>query len=403
MMAFHAHAPAGEWLNDPNGLLFSGGRWRLFAQHRADAPDFAATGWARLSGDDLLRWDWDGVAIPAGDEWAYSGCVLPGPVAVHTAHAAGLERQVLRRSGDGGRTWGPARALDGLGGAARNRRDPFVWPVNGGWRMLLAAPCDWRAWRDEGPSRLLLFEAEALEGPWRAAGEVTVGLPRGVMLEMPARVAVPGGGEALVWSTVDRRGDGADGTVWRWDGGFADGRWQGSGTPCRLDLGPDFYAAIPGGDMLIGWASSWATARAMPWGGFHGGPLSLPRAMTAAGSAPVPAIADRFSVRQTTMPAAGLGVAAVAGVFSLRIEGHGAAFTLAVAADGAARLERTGDFAWGDEARLQAGPKRLSLFVDGPLVELHIAPDDRWVTVAVPVVGAFAVHGVAFDWFGLAD
>ena len=75
--AFHAAPPPGEWINDPNGLVFSGGRYRLFVQHRADAPDFAVTGWARLSSDDLLRWEWDGVVLsPDASGWAYSGSVL---------------------------------------------------------------------------------------------------------------------------------------------------------------------------------------------------------------------------------------------------------------------------------------------------------------------------------------
>ena len=31
--------------------------------------------------------------------------------------------------------------------------------------------------------------------------------------------------------------------------------------------------------------------------------------------------------------------------------------------------------------------RRLSLFVDGPLVEVHVDPDDRWVTAALPSGG----------------
>jgi sucrose-6-phosphate hydrolase SacC (GH32 family) len=120
-LAFHAAAPAGEWLNDPNGLIYSGGAYRLFAQHRNDGPAFTRTGWARLSSPDLLHWQFDGVAIPpAGEDWMYSGCVVEegGELqAVHTMHAAGLEQQVRRWSGDSGASWSEPRPARRFGRA----------------------------------------------------------------------------------------------------------------------------------------------------------------------------------------------------------------------------------------------------------------------------------------------
>ena len=143
-LAFHASPPPGEWLNDPNGLVRVDGCWRLFVQHRADAPAFRATGWARLSSPDLLDWTWDGPVIaPAGDDWAYSGSVTGdggGLVATHTVHnaATGLERQARRTSADAGASWSAAVEIIA---AAANCRDPFV--CDGGKAMLLARPCDW--------------------------------------------------------------------------------------------------------------------------------------------------------------------------------------------------------------------------------------------------------------------
>ena len=51
--AFHAAPPPGEWCNDPNGLVYADGAWRLFVQDSATAPDFGKIGWARLSSTDL--------------------------------------------------------------------------------------------------------------------------------------------------------------------------------------------------------------------------------------------------------------------------------------------------------------------------------------------------------------
>ena len=75
---FHAAPPAGHWINDPNGLIFADGRYRLFVQHRSDSPDYVVTGWARFSSDDLLNWEWDGEVLSSNAEgFAYSGPSQP--------------------------------------------------------------------------------------------------------------------------------------------------------------------------------------------------------------------------------------------------------------------------------------------------------------------------------------
>ena len=181
-LAFHASPPPGEWLNDPNGLVHVDGRWRLFVQHRADAPAFRATGWARLSSPDLLDWTWDGPVIAAdGDDWAYSGSVMrdgAGLVATHTVHDAanGQERQVRRTSGDGGASWSAAAPLIG---AARNSRDPFVF--DGGAAMLLARPCDW----DDVNTASHLAIWRCGDGGWQETGRIGPWHPPGVMWEVP--------------------------------------------------------------------------------------------------------------------------------------------------------------------------------------------------------------------------
>ena len=42
---FHASAPPGEWINDPNALFFAEGRYHLFVQHAADFADVRRIGW----------------------------------------------------------------------------------------------------------------------------------------------------------------------------------------------------------------------------------------------------------------------------------------------------------------------------------------------------------------------
>lgn len=59
----HAAPPQGEWLNGPNGLVRTAQGWVLFAQHRADAPGYAASNWVRFTSADLLDWRCDGAVI----------------------------------------------------------------------------------------------------------------------------------------------------------------------------------------------------------------------------------------------------------------------------------------------------------------------------------------------------
>lgn len=288
--AFHAAPPQGEWFNDPNGLVFAYGAWRLFVQHSAAAPDFGEIGWARLSSADLLHWNWDGPVIPPDSlGQAYSGSVVANDEALTaflTRHDGAVQRQVRLKSEDAGASW---RQGEPFGPEGRNVRDPFVFfcAATGDWRMIVAEPCDWTEWANDSRSTLSVWRLErenwlfvARMGPW---------MEPGVMWEVPVLVDF-GSCQALILSIVDRRNEMAECAVRYWLGRFDGVRFdvQTSATGLLLDHGPDFYAAIvstpvsPGRNhTLVAWASSWQTARSMPWpGGIHGGPISLPRTLS---------------------------------------------------------------------------------------------------------------------------
>ena len=284
--ARHAAAPPGEWANDPNGLIQRDGIWHLYVQHSAAAPDFKSVGWGLLTSVDLIRWDWAGQVIPPDAlGQAYSGSIVPeGDVltAYLTRHDGECQRQVRLESRDG-RDWstGPP-----LGPEGRNMRDPFVFfcQAVGEWRMLLAEPCDWAGWASDPPSRLSVWRPDG--GNWIRVSTIGPWMAPGIMWEVPVLVDF-GERQALIVSLVDRRDDQVRCSVRAWVG-----RFDGTGflpdavTGQRLDLGPDFYAAIveAGGranPVMVAWASSWATARKMPWpDGIHGGPITLPRRLS---------------------------------------------------------------------------------------------------------------------------
>lgn len=304
---FHAGPPAGHWINDPNGLVFSGARYRLFVQHRADAPDFVITGWARFSSDDLLTWEWDGEVLAAdADGFAYSGSIVAGTDAAdgsldawHTRHRPAdvpREQQFVAHSRDSGLHWS---APDGPHGpSGRNARDPYVFSHRGARHMLVARPCEWSDTTDISQFELV---SQSSSGDWSSGIDLGLEMPPGLVCEVPSLLCC-GNKWLLLASFVDRTTDGAICWTGYWLGTFdGDGFQPDQPQPTRLDIGPDFYAAIanldagwPAEPMLIGWASSWATARRLnvPGGGGGGG-ISLPRQLVVHGTAlhlsPIPA------------------------------------------------------------------------------------------------------------------
>lgn len=394
--AFHAAPPAGEWFNDPNGLVFADGAWRMFVQHSAAAPDFGKVGWARLSSTDLLRWDWGGTVIaPDALGQAYSGSIVAqeGSLTAYlTRHDDTLRRQlqVKLTSHDAGASW---RQGAPFGPAGRNARDPFVFfcAATGDWRMLIAEPCDWTGWADEAPSTLSVWRLDDKE--WRFVSRIAGWFEQGVACEVPVLVDF-GSCQALILSTVDRRNGGSDCAVRYWLGRFDGDSFEiHSAAEGRLvDHGPDFYAAIVntipstnGDRMLVAWASSWATARVMPWpGGIHGGPISLPRILSF----------DAATRRLVQQPIAGIDPAATyqwdgQTPMTISIAGEGTDLTLTLdprmltvrrhGLSGMLDWERQDENAFADGAA-----QTIRIFADAGLIEVFIEPEGLTVTAFVP-------------------
>ena len=420
--AFHAAPPPGEWCNDPNGLAFAHGAWRLFVQHSVAAPDFGEIGWARLSSADLLHWNWDGPVIPSDNlGQAYSGSVVAGDETLSaylTRHDGAIQRQVSLTSEDAGASW---RQGEPLGPEGRNVRDPFVFycAATGDWRMLVAEPCDWNEWASEAPSTLGVWRLE--RDSWRFVARIGPWMEPGVMWEMP-RLVDFGSHQALIVSTVDRRHGRAACAVRYWLGQFDGANFSvaTAGDGLLLDHGPDFYAAIVDSPapasptsasltsvsptsasptsaspttasearMLVAWASNWDTARSMAWpGGGCGGPMTLPRLLSL----------DRASGRLMQRPVAGIEPA---GVFSwdgqapkvVTLVGEDAELSLAFdrrglhvrrrglrGLGGLLDWERSAADAFADE---QA--QTIGIFNDAGLIEVFVAPAGLTVTAFVP-------------------
>lgn len=375
---FHASAPPGQWINDPNALFFADGRYHLLVQHAADAPAFKRIGWGRLSSPDLMNWRWEGVVMPPEERASiYSGSLAAG----------GGERRLFFTRHDPDGPWqtqasallspnlaGTIAGPGPIGPAGRNVRDPFVYRIAGGWRMLVARPCDWTGWRGDPPSSLELWGSPDLVR-WSKLATVGPWMEPGVMWEVPALIDF-GHIQALILSLVDRRADTAECEVRYWlgrmtDQGFA--RYEGfppDGIP--LDHGPDFYAAIPNvpdgwpmpDRVVIGWASSWRTARLVPWPEARGGgPITMPRRVRLAGERLVLSPALNRDPDWMGRLEVGSRLSVTRGRAELRVEVSPDRLTIRRDLPDVSGFERGAPLP-------EKGGWEASLFADGPIVEL---------------------------------
>ena len=385
--ARHAAPPPGEWFNDPNGLILRGGQWHLFVQHSAAAPDFKQIGWGLLTSPDLLTWTWKGQVIePDHLGQAYSGSIVTEGeelAAYLTRHDGSVQRQVRLASADGC-CWTQSAPL---GPEGRNVRDPFVFfcRTTGDWRMLVAEPCDWTGWAENPPSRLSVWRLA--EGAWIYVSHIGPWMPAGIMWEVPVLVDFDER-QALIMSLVDRREDRIRCSVVGWIG-----RFDGAVFHCEheagqlLDMGPDFYAAIvktggKGDPLLVAWASSWATARRMPWpGGVHGGPITLPRELKL----------DRGSTRLKQKLAVDLPPARIfsfdgTAPADITIEGDGCRLEISIDSTGV-MISRSGSdlLEWHHRETVTLRDRQtITLHEDQGLIEVFIHPEGLAATVFLP-------------------
>ena len=87
---YHFSAPQG-WLNDPNGLVYWNGKWRMYYQLTPDGLDSGVKHWGLAVSNDLIAWEHKPVAIRAhylkggGDNAIWSGTAF-----ADTHNAGGL-------------------------------------------------------------------------------------------------------------------------------------------------------------------------------------------------------------------------------------------------------------------------------------------------------------------------
>ena len=287
---FHVR-PTQGWVNDPNAPVQVNGIWHLFCQHNPGGTAHGDVHWAHFSSPDLVDWTTHPIALaprPGGPDadgcWSGSAVLVDGaPWLVYSGHLDGVEHQTVcvARPLPGLEEWVPmpdavmARPPEAEDLAVF--RDPFVWRVGDGFRMLVGG-----GYRDGTGVALLYGSSDLLSwtplGPFCSASDpVADRRDTGEAWECP-QLLIRDDRALLVIS------------AWRVDGGpshveYVAGRLSGDRLEPdgagRLDHGPDLYAPAltvdaSGRCLLWGWiweARDVADVEQDGWAGL----LSVPR------------------------------------------------------------------------------------------------------------------------------
>lgn len=297
-------APAKNWMNDPNGLVYYDGEYHLFFQYNPHGDRWGHMNWGHAVSRDLVHWQELPIAIPeTADVMAFSGSAVidwnntsgffffndTATTEIYTGHnpKAKLQSQYVAYSNDRGRTWTVHGEVLNVG--SPEFRDPKVFwhAATKRWVMVAVMALE---------NRAVIFTSPNLK-QWTFASSFGPAGGRGKNWECPDLFELPVEGGASGekhWVLGINLGDNAvgggsggqyfvgdfDGTrftpVQGWPG---DAQW--------MDYGADFYAAVSWNDLpkddprriWIGWANDWRYAEAIPtWP--SRGLMTVPRQVT---------------------------------------------------------------------------------------------------------------------------
>lgn len=188
----HLKAP-GNWLNDPNGFIYYGGKYHLFYQYFPYAPQWGTMHWGHGISEDLVHWKHLDVALfPTkryDENGVFSGSALnkDGKLYLYYSAVRYLETddEDIHRAKDGKLETSQAMVVSEDGftfdnwegkkqiipvirdkeiGDAADTRDPKVWYEGGRYYMILGSTCE----KKEG--RILFFQSRDGE-TWEYSGQ----------------------------------------------------------------------------------------------------------------------------------------------------------------------------------------------------------------------------------------
>lgn len=299
----HFHfAPARNWMNDPNGLIFYRGKYHLFFQYNPEDNQWGNMSWGHATAADLINWQELPLAISYTPTHAiFSGSAVvdyfnttgfgsienPAMVAIFTAHQHDSQHQAqsLAYSTDEGLTWQHYEGNPVLDLKMKDFRDPKVmWnTVNEAWVMSVVKPQEYT---------VAFYQSQDLK-QWELLSEFTNKNGTDGVWECPDLFPLPVDGDAtkikwILFVSVNPGGvTGGSGTQ------FFIGDWNGKEfvaddlTTRWLDYGRDNYAGVTFSDapdnrrIYLGWMNNWEYAKEIPANPARGS-MTIPRELSLA-------------------------------------------------------------------------------------------------------------------------
>lgn len=276
---FH-YTPEKGWINDPNGLVFDGERYHVFAQHYPHDAKWGPMHWSHAVSGDLLRFERLPLALyPDKNGMCFSGsaCTIGGKIALMYTSHGDVEAQSVAFSDDGiafaPHPGNPVIQNPGL----KDYRDPkLFWnaahgmygvAVAAGDHVEFFASKDLVTWQKTGE----FSDQTRVTGIHECPDVFPLAAPDGsTVYAMIASMILPAGGNRTQYVL-----GGFDGDAFRLTHPFPAPEW--------MDAGPDDYAPVTfygtPAPVVMGWASNWAYADRLPTGDYAGA-LTFPRALS---------------------------------------------------------------------------------------------------------------------------
>lgn len=297
-------APARNWMNDPNGLVYYDGEYHLFFQYNPYGDRWGHMSWGHAVSRDLVTWQELPVALhETPDVMAFSGSAVidwdnssgygrdgrPPMIAIYTGenHTIHRQSQYLAYSNDRGRTWtvhGEVLNID-----MAEFRDPKVFWYKPGKRWVMVVV------------KALENQAQIYTSPdlkhWTFASDFGPAGARGKnwecpdLFELPVEGGAPGEKRWVLGINLGDNavagGSGAQYFVGDFDGTRFTPLADWGKEPRWVDYGADFYAVASWNDLpprqdrhvWIAWANNWRYANDIPTYPSRG-LMTLPRQIT---------------------------------------------------------------------------------------------------------------------------
>lgn len=270
---YHAMPPYG-WINDPNGFCHFNGAYHLYAQHHPYSSQWGPMHWGHWQSDDLVHWDWRGVAMAPDQPFDSAGCfsgtalcddgqLILMYTGVTRNESGTYQNQCVARSDDGHHvakfSENPVISEKELpkGASAHDFRDPKLYKTKEGYMAIVAS-------RGDAGGQLLSFSSTDLKN-WVYRDVFFKGI--GDMPECPDYFEMDGQG-VLISCVMNMPPNGLDypntqPAVYMLGKANDERTVFTAQKPVALDYGLDYYApqtaqTPDGRRVIIAWMHSWA-------------------------------------------------------------------------------------------------------------------------------------------------